>query len=221
MGLDGQQSFARPLTIDLYMETLRGFTSIINSATQTITGSLSHSLELPETANLRLFHRMSSPSPDIIRLLKYQPQPVEERGVPHAAHTDMGTLTFLFTRQVGLQIRSPVSKEWAWVQPMEGHAIVNLGDGMSLLTNGYLRSCVHRVSPLPDQAMPTRYSFAYMVRPGRETVMTAPETRLIPPKCSGKKVLTSGKWLEQKYSVLRRDSRPVDLDWMMTGQPNE
>lgn len=200
------------------METLKEFTYFINSTTQTITDNLSRSLELPETTNLKLFHRLSAPSPDIIRLLKYQELPIEQRGIPHAAHTDMGTLTFLFTQQAGLQIQSPGSDEWTWVLPKRGHAIVNLGDGMSLLTNHYLQSCVHRVGPLPNQAMPTRYSFAYMVRPENETKMTAPETRLIPERDADENVLTSSQWLEKKYSVLRLDSRPADLHWMMTGQ---
>ncbi|GAB1210901.1 hypothetical protein ATERTT37_000011 [Aspergillus terreus] len=96
--------------------------------------------------NLKLNHELTAPSLDIIRLLKYQPQPASEQVViPHAAHTDMGSLTFLFTRQLGLQIQCPgdgnEAEDWRWVQPPRaGHAIVNLGDSLSLLTNGVLRS---------------------------------------------------------------------------------
>ncbi|PYH43179.1 Clavaminate synthase-like protein [Aspergillus saccharolyticus JOP 1030-1] len=218
LNLDNQQDFPRPKLIDQNMNTLRQFTNFVNTTSQTIFDRLSHSLELPESGNLKLCHRSSAPSPDIIRLLKYQPQPAEQRGVPHAAHTDMGTLTFLFTRQPGLQIQSPGDDCWKWVLPKAGHAIVNLGDGLSMLTNGYLQSCVHRVGPLPNRAMPTRYSFAYMVRPENQTVMGAPQTRYIPARESDAPVLTSQEWLEKKYSVLRLDARPTELAWMMTGQ---
>ncbi|RAK81858.1 putative oxidoreductase [Aspergillus fijiensis CBS 313.89] len=218
LSLDNQRDFPRPPLIDHYMNTLQQFTTFVNTTSQTIFDKLSHSLELPETGNLKLLHRPSAPSPDIIRLLKYHPQPAEQRGVPHAAHTDMGTLTFLFTRQPGLQIQNPGEEIWRWVLPREGHAIVNLGDGLSLLTNGYLQSCVHRVGPLPGRAMPTRYSFAYMVRPENQTVMAAPQTGCIPARDPDATVLTAQEWLEKKYSVLRLDARPDDLVWMMTGQ---
>ncbi|RAL11741.1 Clavaminate synthase-like protein [Aspergillus homomorphus CBS 101889] len=218
LGLDNQQDFLRLPLIDQYMGTLQQFTTFVNITSQTIFNQLSRSLELPESGNLKLFHRLSAPSPDIIRLLKYQSLPAEQRGVPHAAHTDMGTLTFLFTRQPGLQIQDPGDDVWKWVVPRDGHAIVNLGDGLSMLTNGYLQSCVHRVGPLPNRAMPTRYSFAYMVRPENATVMAAPQTGLIPARDPDTRVLTSQEWLEKKYSVLRLDARPDDLVWMMTGQ---
>lgn len=224
MGLNDQANFPRPPVITAALPTLRAFTTAINSATQTITDHLSQALALPAAHNLKLNHELTAPSLDIIRLLKYQPQPASEQVViPHAAHTDMGSLTFLFTRQLGLQIQCPgdgnEAEDWRWVQPPRaGHAIVNLGDSLSLLTNGVLRSCVHRVQQLPNRAMPTRYSFAYMVRPAEDTVMVAPRTARIPAAEPGLPVPTCKEWVERKYSVLRLAERPQDLEWMMTGQ---
>ena len=183
--------------------------------------SLSRSLGLPESENFNTFHRPTAPSPDIIRLLKYHPQPIEERGFPHAAHTDLGSLTFLFTRQPGLQVLSSDSGKWEWVQPKEGHAIVNLGDGMSLLTNGFLRSCLHRVGPLPNQAMPTRYSFAYLVRPEEHTSMTGLNSAFIPAPDQNEPVYDAGEWLKKKYGVLRLETRQEGQDWVLTGRQSE
>jgi hypothetical protein len=45
-----------------------------------------------------------------------------------------------------------------YFSPVQGHAVVSLDDGMSELTNGYLHSCLHWVSPLPGRSMHTRYS---------------------------------------------------------------
>jgi isopenicillin N synthase-like dioxygenase len=224
MGLNNEADFPRPPVITAALPTLRTFTTTINSATQIITDYLSQALDLPPTHNLKLNHEMIAPSMDIIRLLRYQLQPASEQAViPHAAHTDMGSLTFLFTRQPGLQIHCPGDREkdeeWQWVQPPRtGHAIVNLGDSLSLLTNGVLRSCVHRVQQLPNREMPTRYSFAYMVRPADDTVMVAPQTARIPAAEPGAPVLTCKEWVERKYSVLRLEGRPQELEWMMTGQ---
>ncbi|GES64083.1 clavaminate synthase-like protein [Aspergillus terreus] len=224
LGLNKQADFPRPPVISAALPALRAFTTIINAATQTITDHLSQALDLPPTHNLKRNHEMTAPSLDIIRLLKYQPQSASEQALtPHAAHTDMGSLTFLFTRQPGLQIQSPGDGDndqgWQWVRPpREGHAIVNLGDSLSLLTNGVLQPCVHRVQQLPNRAMPTRYSFAYMVRPAEDTVMVAPQTARIPAAKPGTPVLTCKEWVERKYSVLRLEKRPQDLEWMMTGQ---
>lgn len=68
--------------------------------------------------------------------------------------------------------------------------------------------------------MPTRYSFAYMVRPADGTVMCAPQTGQIPAAEPGAPVLTCEEWMERKYSVLRLEERPQGLEWMMTGQHN-
>lgn len=224
LGLNNQADFPRPLVITAALPTLHALTTTINSATQTITHHLSQTLALPPAHNLKHKHEITTPSQDIIRLLKYQPQPASEKVlVPHAAHTDMGSLTFLFTRQPGLQIQrageGEAKGDWEWVRPPRaGHAIVNLGDSLSLLTNGVLRSCVHRVGQIPNRAMPTRYSFAYMVRPADHTVMVAPQTLRIPALEPGAPVLTCEEWMERKYSVLRLEERPRGLEWMMTGQ---
>lgn len=221
MGLSGQGDFPRPAVINQHMEILRSLSKFIHLATWTIMDSLSRSLGLPESENFNTFHRPTAPSPDIIRLLKYHPQPIEERGFPHAAHTDLGSLTFLFTRQPGLQVLSSDSGKWEWVQPKEGHAIVNLGDGMSLLTNGFLRSCLHRVGPLPNQAMPTRYSFAYLVRPEEHTSMTGLNSAFIPAPDQNEPVYDAGEWLKKKYGVLRLETRQEGQDWVLTGRQSE
>lgn len=217
LGLQGHQDFSRPVIIDESMGILQDFTRTIHSIADTINDSLSSALQIPQSATLRLHHRLNAPSSDIVRLLKYQPQPIEQRSAPHAAHTDLGTLTFLFTQQPGLQICTPGTDSWTWVLPKEGHAIVNIGDAMSLLTNGYLRSCVHKVGPLPNQPMPTRYSFAYMLRPEDQAPMAGPETLFIPPRNPNEPIFTAGQWLQKKFKVLRSESRAKNQDWVMTG----
>lgn len=80
------------------------------------------------------------------------------------AHTDFGSLTLLFGRVGGLQVLVPEGmrgegegeengrgegERWVYVRPLEGHAIVNVGDALSFFTGGLLRSCVHRVVAAP------------------------------------------------------------------------
>ena len=219
-GLVDPVNFVRPAVIDKRMRTLEAFTIAINDVSTVLLSTLSHSLGLPADEGFEKFHKPDTPSPDIIRLLKYHAQPAEEHGICHTPHTDMGSLTFLFTRQPGLQVISPVSGQWEWVQPKADCAIVNLGDGMSLLTNGYLHSCLHRVGPLPGQSMPLRYSFAYLQRAEEKTLMTGLESNLFPAREPGVDVFTSGEWLQRKFGMLRLETHKNDDSWVLTGQKN-
>ena len=130
-------------------------------------------------------------------------------GLP--SHTDFGSITILFNWLGGLQIQShdPATHgEWAYVKPLPGHAIINLGDAMVTFTNGMLKSAKHRVVPAPGpQVAVDRYSLVYFVRP-HNTVLMEPVEKFknlndnlkvagkFEPK--GDKVLTAGEWMVQR-----------------------
>lgn len=99
-------------------------------------------------------------------------------------HTDFGSLTLLFNRIGGLQILPPgTDPEWIYVKPLPGHCIVNLGDAMTKLTNGLLRSNIHRVvAPPGKQAECTRYSVVYFARPEDDVVLRTLESEIIPKR---------------------------------------
>lgn len=127
-------------------------------------------------------------------------------------------MTFLFTKQYGLQVLGSESQEWEYVQPRAGYATVNIGDCLSLLTNKLLRSCQHRVCALPGQAMEERYSFAYFLRAEDETPIRTMKSPLIPESEEQEKdVFTSGEWMKRKYAMLRRDTWNQNNDWILTG----
>lgn len=227
--------FPHPPVIDEHIHHLRTFTQFIGQASHLIMSSLSISLDLPHGRGFEDHHRMMCPSADIVRLLKYHKQPMEERGASHTPHTDLGSLTFLFTKQPGLQILEDGegapnkvcgggedAKEWSWVEPKEGHIIVNLGDGMSLLTNGYLHSCLHRVGPLPGRAMEERYSFAYLQRAEGWTRMEGLESRYFEKRKRGvdERVVTSKEWILKKFGALRLDDNEKigDRERLLTGR---
>lgn len=81
-------------------------------------------------------------------------------------HTDFGSLTLLFRQPVAaLQVRGP-DGGWKWVKPHDGSITVNIADALQFLTNGFLKSSVHRVvAPPPDQAGINRLGVLYFVRP--------------------------------------------------------
>jgi isopenicillin N synthase-like dioxygenase len=216
MGLSSS-SFPHPPILDQYLQTLKDFTSAIHSAAAVIFSSLSTSLGLPDGQDFGSCHRLNASSPDIIRLLKYHAQPADDHGAPHIPHTDIGSLTFLFSRQPGLQFHPPGVDEWQYVIPRPDHAVINLGDGMSLFTNKLFHSCLHRVVPLPNRAMETRYSFAYMMRAENHTLMTGLKSDLIPPSESTTPALTSADWLRVKFGALRFNTFNEKQRWILTG----
>ncbi|KAJ7763222.1 hypothetical protein DFH07DRAFT_939360 [Mycena maculata] len=221
-GVAGLQDvdFRRPAVVDEYMPTLRQLSGAVAEAARLIYTSLSRTLRLSPGRGFEDMHRASEPKPDLIRLLKYHAQPVEERGALNTPHTDLGSLTFLFASQPGLQVlQDNKNDEWRWVQPRPGHVVVNLGDGMAVLSNGYLCSCLHRVAPLPGRAMPERYSFAYLMRAEDATVMTGLDSTLFPPyPAEGRELYTSGEWIQRKFGMLRGNDKKPGQDAVLTGR---
>ena len=145
----------------------------------------------------------------MVRLLKYHEHRVSTAApyVPQIAHTDLGSLTFLFAPSPGLQILRPHADEWAYVEPLPCHAVVNLGDAMSMLTDGFFQSSLHRVGPLPGADMQERYSFAFLMRPENDTIMRPVTSPMIVPNQNGSRKsqphCTSEEWMVQKFELLR------------------
>lgn len=202
--------------MDSNLSLLQAFTTEITAATNTILSCLSTALGMPVGKGLEAHHRPLAPSPDMLRLLRYAPQPADERGAPQVAHTDLGSLTILFAGSPGLQRWSPHTRngadqsdedevQWEFIMPREGCAVVNVGDGLVALTGGLLSSCLHRVVPPPGKGMGERYSFAWMSRAEEETVMTALRGDRV-PLCdhAEREPVTSGQWLRRKFVMLRK-----------------
>lgn len=215
----GPTEFKRPQVVDNHMASLRTFSLAVSIAATTILASLSSTLTLSPLDSLQTSHRPHLASPNLIRLLKYAPQPLSERGSSHIPHTDLGSLTFLFTRQYGLQILGADSGAWEWVKPRAGYATVNLGDCLSLLTNKCLKSCRHRVNALPGRGMEERYSFAYFLRPQDETVMRPVRSPLVSVAevGEGEAGFTSAEWMRRKYAMLRGETWNEKSSWILTG----
>ncbi|ORY12945.1 hypothetical protein BCR34DRAFT_586840 [Clohesyomyces aquaticus] len=156
-------------------------------------------LSAPTTQNggLPALHKLHSISGDQIRFVKAPPQKQDIASVALGEHTDFGSVTVLFNRLGGLQVRlpdyidaiPPVSTGkteglgvdtrlcrdgWAYVRPLPGHCIVNLGDALVKFSNGKLRSNIHRVvAPPGEQGAVTRYSLVYFCRPEDEVRLKA------------------------------------------------
>ena len=86
---------------------------------------------------------------------------------------------------------------WQWVKPLYGHAIVNLGDAMSIMTKDVLKSGKHRVVPPPgEQESMDRYSVLISARLADQTTMRAFKSPMIPQDAPEMlpEPMTSGQW---------------------------
>jgi len=156
----------------------------------TIMSTLSTALQTAPTARFEQHHRDSHDSNTTLVLLRY-PREITADCVGHNQHTDIGSLTLLFSRQWGLQILSPSTREWEWVAPLPGHAIINVGDSLRFLSEKKLASCMHRVVPVTEMPVEHRYSIAYFLRPESEVIYEDPE---------GKKI-SAKQWHDNKYQT--------------------
>lgn len=222
------EAFPCPRPVAEKRAVVQGFMSTCTGYAQVIFRTLSDALSLQPHERFEGFHRPSQPSADMVRLLKYHAHRVSQASpyVPQVPHTDLGSLTFLFAPSPGLQVlRAEKADEWAYVQPRAGHAVVNLGDALSMLTGGFLRSSVHRVGPLPGADMPERYSFAFLMRPENQTIMRPVQSPMIvgPPHASSESQpsCTSGEWIARKFGALRAGAKGGHSesgkdDWVLT-----
>ncbi|KZP01734.1 oxidoreductase [Calocera viscosa TUFC12733] len=194
-----------PPLIEAKHDLLEQYTKANNVVLQTLFTSLNKSLQLPQ-GTLNNMHRLAESSMCHVRFICAPPQPPADRGVTSLGeHTDFGSLTILFNRVGGLQVQLPgEEKEWVYVKPVEGCAIINLGDAMVVFSKGLLRSNLHRViTPPGEQANVTRYSLVYFCRPENAVVMKALKGGILDQLDTGAKDdvpgESSAEWMKRRH----------------------
>ncbi|EXJ91366.1 hypothetical protein A1O1_04478 [Capronia coronata CBS 617.96] len=173
-------------------------------------------LKLPEDHFLNI-HRYPENSDCHFRYMKYHRRTAQQNAdldnVWAKGHTDFGSLTLLFRQPVAaLQVRTPEG-QWKYVKPYPESITVNIADALQFLTNGFLKSSIHRVvAPPPDQADLDRYGVLYFVRPEDDTELVPLDNSPVLKRLgydqtldSATVGLTAGEWV--KARVARNVSR--------------
>ena len=136
-----------------------------------------------------------------LRLLHYPPQPKQDlldlSKIGCGAHTDYGLATILLQDDVGgLQVRNSAD-EWVNAPPIPGSFVVNIGDMLSMWSNGRYASTVHRVVNMTGKE---RYSIPFFLNPDVGTVVESL------PTCQRKDELPRHK-AEPSHEILSRRYR--------------
>ncbi|KAE8373496.1 putative oxidoreductase [Aspergillus bertholletiae] len=199
-----------PGPLETYQEYLLDFSSRCYDILRVICQVLSAELNLPPGVSFEALHGGPDASFDIIRLLHYETGRQDSLfSVPQVAHTDLGSLTVLFSETPGLQVSDRAGSgqdKWLYVMPRRNCAVINLGDAMSLWSHGQFRSSVHRVASMPENVMPERYSFAFLGRP----VSSAPMCPLTGGPVEEENILLCEDWVKEKFRGLRGQKK-MDL----------
>ena len=142
------------------------YTKQVHAITLLILERLSSELGLTGSSRFESDHEDSKPSLSTLVLLHYpkHDEATASTNVGHLKHTDVSSLTVVLTQQWGLQIMSPETGRWEFLEPRPKHAIVNVGDFLRFLSGRKLASIVHRVIPLQERQGEDRYSIAYFLR---------------------------------------------------------
>ncbi|KAL2149104.1 hypothetical protein VTH82DRAFT_1790 [Thermothelomyces myriococcoides] len=175
------------------LHTLERMIGSCNTVTKVILSALSTGMGLTGKDRFENSHRNDRPSTTTLSMMHYLPA-VEtgEDKVGHQKHTDISSLTLLFSDQWGLQIRPPGecgAREMGFVRPTPGCAFIHVGDSLRFASGMKFNSCIHRV--VPFNPYEHRYSIAYFLRAEDDTMFQDSEGRWV----------TARQWHDQKFKA--------------------
>ncbi|OAX42626.1 Clavaminate synthase-like protein [Rhizopogon vinicolor AM-OR11-026] len=130
------------------------------------------SLELPEETLVKK-HNLDRTGETSVRFMKYYRRSKDEeeksKNVWLKGHTDIGSITILWSQPIGgLQIQAPDGR-WKWVRHIDNALVINTGDMMTFLTGGYYKPTIHRVvQPPEDQRSYDRLGVYYFAMPDND-----------------------------------------------------
>ena len=156
-----------------------------------------------------LFRDMARDGDSVLRVLHYPPIPGDAHpaSLRAAAHEDINLMTLLLESTApGLEL---LQRDGAWrkVHSLAGQIIVDTGDMMAQLSNGYFKSTTHRVVN-PDSSHDRRFSMPFFIHP-RHAVMLDPRASAI-ARTGGRAIhspIAAGEYLMQRLRAIGLGTR--------------
>ena len=176
---------------------------------RTLLARLSDATGLQGNERYEAYHPDNLPSKSTLFFLHHPKTEAlpNQTGRGHNAHTDVGSLTLLVTKQPGLQVLSPVTGKWEDVDAKPGCAIINVADTLRFISKRRFRSAMHRVLPPGGKMSQDRYSTAYFLRAGDDVVLQGMD---------GSQV-TAGEWFLSKYASFNQTMEEQRSNSIATG----
>ncbi|KAF2749359.1 Clavaminate synthase-like protein [Sporormia fimetaria CBS 119925] len=189
----GSPKVPEPIKNSPDLKTLENAIGSCNTVTKVILSALSTGMGLTGAARFENHHKNEKPSTTTLSMMHYLPTTLTgTKNTGHQKHTDISSLTLLFSSQWGLQIRPPGTcgaREMGFVAPKPGCAFVHVGDSLRFASGMKFQSCIHRVVPFDPTEH--RYSIAYFLRAEDDTMFMDSEGRYV----------TAKTWHDEKFKA--------------------
>jgi isopenicillin N synthase-like dioxygenase len=143
----------------------------------------------------------------ILRPIHYypieNPDAVPADAVRAAEHGDINLITLLMGASAdGLQVLRR-DGHWIPITALPDQIVVNVGDMLQRLTNGVLKSTIHRVVNPPREKMnSSRYSIPFFMHPRSEMSLAALESCVTPDNPKQQEDITAGEFLNERLIEL-------------------
>ncbi|KAF8901001.1 Clavaminate synthase-like protein [Gymnopilus junonius] len=219
-----------PAPVNSHMkEVVRPFIQACLKSSAVLMDVFNEKLQLP-IGTLSELHRPEKECISEARCIRVPPA-LKDTKVALGAHTDFGSISILANKLGGLQVLVSAgnTSEWKYVKPIDGFVICNIGDTLSILSGGVLKSCVHRVVPPPGlQFMHERWSLVYFSRPINDVYLEAlsekslviAETVKNTDKRMHEPGMTAAQWFTKRQKQYRTDSEK-DIENILAPGPKD
>ncbi|MET4107298.1 2-oxoglutarate and iron-dependent oxygenase domain-containing protein [Hymenobacter sp. UYP22] len=143
----------------------------------------------------------------ILRPIHYfpieNPDAVPTDAVRAAEHGDINLITLLMGASAdGLQVKRR-DDQWIPITALPDQIVVNVGDMLQRLTNGVLKSTIHRVVNPPREKMnSSRFSVPFFMHPRSEMSLAALENCVTPENPKKEADITAGEFLNERLIEL-------------------
>jgi isopenicillin N synthase-like dioxygenase len=175
----------------------------LESAGKDVLRAIALYLELPES----YFDDKVRNGNSILRPIHYfpieDPDAVPADAVRAAEHGDINLITLLMGASAdGLQVKRRDGK-WIPITALPDQIVVNVGDMLQRLTNGVLKSTIHRVvNPAREKMNSSRFSVPFFMHPRSEMSLAALESCVTPENPKKEADITAGEFLNERLIEL-------------------
>lgn len=182
-----------------FKEDIKAYYDAVFALSNVLFRGFALALNLPED----YFTNIINAPPSQLRLVHYpfSPDAPDDRpGI--GAHTDYECFTILLATEDGLEVQNGVM-EWIDAPAINGAFVINIGDMLEVLSNGYFMATTHRVRKVKQE----RYSFPLFCACDYDTVIKPIESLLSTDKPSRYEPIVCGEHLYaqtmQTFAYLR------------------
>lgn len=182
-----------------FKEDIKAYYDAVFALSNVLFRGFALALNLPEDN----FTNIINAPPSQLRLVHYpfSPDAPDDRpGI--GAHTDYECFTILLATEDGLEVQNG-AMEWIDAPAVNGAFVINIGDMLEVLSNGYFMATMHRVRKVKQE----RYSFPLFCACDYDTVIQPIESLLSTETPSRYQPIVCGEHLYaqtmQTFSYLR------------------